>query len=181
MCEAASLYTLKRFSSAWKSSARHSEWAAYAPALNKFTQRALNDPHRRLPENTSFAQWFREHERSFFGNPYLRSKNETVAMRFLPLLEQNADWTAIGYLNPPIKPPAVTFYEYLAGWYKNTPAGNREFVVHTMNLFEFSIPAEGENSSIAQRLRTDMTHFRDMASDTDASEREAGAAGYTRP
>lgn len=180
MCETASLYNLKKFSLAWKVSPPDSELASYVPALNKFTQRALNDPHRHLPENTSFAQWFRENEKSFFGNAYLRTKNEMVAMRFLPLLEQNPDWSAVGSLNSPVYSPAMTFYDYLVAWHKNTPAANRDFVALAMKLFEFPVPAADQYASITPQHQPGTTPFSDTASVTDSSARELGAAGFSR-
>ena len=113
MCEAVSIYNLKRLSSAWESFEPHAQWAAYAPALNKFTQRALDEPHRKLPTDTSLAKWFRKHDSSLAGNPYLRAKNEMVAMLFLPLLEQNDDWSAVGFLNPSVTRNTMTFYDHL--------------------------------------------------------------------
>jgi hypothetical protein len=175
MCEAVSLYNLKRMSLSWEVSAPRTEWALYAPALNRFTQRALNEPHRRLPADISLAQWFREHGQSLLGNPYLRAKNEMVAMLFLPLLEQNADWSAVGFLNPPGARNTMNFYEHLADWYKNTPDAKRSFVVHTMNLFEFHIPATTAHASTTRQPRTDMAAS--LASASDAAASEVGAAG----
>lgn len=178
LCETASLYNLKKFSSTWNVSAPHSAFASYVPVLNKFTQRALNDPRRRLPPNTSFAQWFRENEQSFFGNAYLRTKNEMVAAQFLPLLEQNADWSAIGSLNPPVDPPAMTFHDYLAGWYSNTPAVHRDFVALAMKLFEFPVPTSSQTAAVPRQPETNTASITDAASVTESSTRELGAGGF---
>lgn len=176
MCEAASLYNLKRLSLEWKASAPRTEWASYAPDLKKFTQRALNEPHRRLPANTSLAQWFRNHENTLLGNPYLRAKNEMVAMLFLPLLEQNADWSAVGFLNPSSHQSAMRFHDYLAGWYQKTPAANRGLVTHTMALFEFHVPATPvTHTTIAQQ-----NNPVDAVLNANTSFHKTGAAGTKR-
>lgn len=180
MCEAASLHTLKRLSLAWQTSGPGTEWASYVPTLNKYTQRALTEPHRRLPADKTLAQWFRENERALLGNPHLRAKNEMVAMLFLPLLEQNADWSAVGFLNPPTRQKAMNFYAYLAGWYSNTPAANRDFVAHAMNLFEFHAPATIAHASDSQQPQSGMTVLPDAVLDVNIFTREAGAAGTMR-
>lgn len=180
MCEAASLYSLKRLSSEWGESVPRTEWALYAPALNRFTQRALNEPHRQLPHDTSLSQWFREHRDSLLGNPYLRAKNEMVAMLFLPLLEQNTDWRAVGFLNRPDNQEPMNFHDYLVDWYRNTPVANRNFVVHTMNLFEFHIPDKTTQVSVRQEYRSEITTPVDASSDADDTAHESGAAGSSR-
>lgn len=174
LSEAASLYNLKRLSAAWKIAVPDKEWSSYVPALNRFTQRALNEPHRRLPENTSLAEWFRDHEESLLGNPHLRAKNEMVAMVFLPLLEQNRDWSAIGFLNPPIEQSPASFQEYLADWYKNTPESNRDFVIHALNLFEFHLPPARTTASIKP------THRDSMPAESGAAEMSAIATRTAR-
>ncbi|OGB25104.1 MAG: hypothetical protein A3I66_23025 [Burkholderiales bacterium RIFCSPLOWO2_02_FULL_57_36] len=180
MCEAASLYNLKRMSLAWKTSDLRTAWASYAPTLDKFTQRALNELHRQLPENTSLTQWFHENESALLSNPYMRVKNEMVAMLFLPLLEQNRDWSAVGFLNPPINQRAMRFYDYLAGWYRNTPAANRNFVVQAMTLFEFQIPVTPTHASLTPQHQTETAAPFNAILDADTSAREAGVAGSTR-
>ncbi len=180
MCEAASLYSLKRFSSEWEASVPRTEWAVYAPALNRFKQRALNEPHRQLPHDTSLSQWFQEHRDSLLGNPYLRAKNEMVAMLFLPALELNSDWRAVGFLNRPEIQTPMNFHEYLANWYRNTPVAHRNFVVHSMNLFEFHIPDTPNQVKVRPQYRRETATHVDAGSDMDDSARDAGASGTSR-
>lgn len=143
ICEAASLYMLKRYAMSWHTLAPRPEWRGYAPELQRFTNRALTEKHRRLPTNVSFDEWFRDNGPALSNKPYLRQKNELVAMMFLPLLEKMPDWRAIEYLNAGNREPAPSFYEYLARWYQKTPPPQRQLVTNTFGLFNFDPPSEG--------------------------------------
>mgnify|MGYP003575257463 FL=1 len=135
LCETASLAMLKRFAARWEEAPPHPRWASYGGTLNRFTQRALNEPHRQLPPGVSFTQWFRENGPALRTNPYLRGKNELVASYFLPLLERNADWRAFAYLNQPAVQQPVGFNDYLLSWQHRTPAPQRTMVANAMRIF----------------------------------------------
>lgn len=143
LCEAVSLYTLKQLAATWQQSPPRAEWAAYAPALKRFTGRVQNDPRRQLPPNTSLAQWFQENGPLLLENPYLRGKNELVANLFLPILEHTQDWQAVGFLNPDAPQKQETnigFYAYLADWHNRTPPEHQEFTRLAMRMFHFDAP-----------------------------------------
>lgn len=140
LCEAVSLYNLKKMSLTWEQSPPRAEWASYGPELARFTERAFSDPHRRLPDDTPFAQWFEKNGPSLVGNPYLRKKNELVAMMFLPLLERNPDWRAVSFLNLDRAADAASFRDYLARWYLKTPTSHRDLIGQAMALFHYHAP-----------------------------------------
>jgi hypothetical protein len=136
LCETASLYMLKQFTARWEQAPPRTQWVSYAPSLQRFTQRALTEQHRRLPPNISFAQWFRDNGPALRASPYLRDKNELVASYFLPILEQHQDWRAFAFLNPVASQPAVSFNDYLLGWQARTPATQRELVARSIRIFQ---------------------------------------------
>lgn len=144
MCEAVSLYTLRQLSATWEQSPPRAEWASYASTLNGYTGRVLNEPHRQLPANTSLAQWFRENGPQLLENPYLRGKNELIANLFLPILEHNQDWQAVGFLNLDASQQKMGFYDYLASWHSRTPPEHQEFTRLAMRMFHFDAPETGE-------------------------------------
>ena len=135
---------MKRLSVTWEQSPPRAEWAPYAASLNWYTESVLSEPHRRLPGNTSLAQWFRENGPFLLDNPYLRDKNELVANLFLPLLEQNPDWRAAGFLNLDVPQGETSFYDYLASWFRKTPIEHQEFIRHAMRMFQFHAPETGK-------------------------------------
>ncbi|MEO8170380.1 MAG: hypothetical protein ABI575_05895 [Oxalobacteraceae bacterium] len=144
LCEAVSLYTLRQLSLSWERFPPRPEWASYASTLHDFTGRVQNEPHRQLPANTSLAQWFRENGPLLLENPYLRGKNELVANLFLPILEHNQDWQAVGFLNSDVPQGEMGFYDYLASWHGRTPPEHQEFTRLAMRMFHFDAPEKAE-------------------------------------
>lgn len=144
LCETVSLYMLRHFSLAPTSTASLPlpQWSDYIPTLQAFTQRALSEPHRQLPADVSFEQWFRENGPSLISRPYLREKNELVANLFLPFLEQHRDWRAVTYLNVNTPQEESSFYDFFVQWYRTTPPAHRKLVGEAMQIFRFKKPSD---------------------------------------
>jgi hypothetical protein len=149
LCETVSLHMLKRFSLTWQDSPPLPEWRSYVPTMQAFTRRALSEPHRQLPANLTFEQWFRANGAVLASKPYLREKNELVATIFLPYLTSNPDWRAIAYLNVDQSGRASSFYDYLTNWYRATPAAHQRFVSGAIQLFRFKLPDKIEHTADA--------------------------------
>jgi hypothetical protein len=178
LCETVSLYTLKRLSLTWEQSPPRAEWASYARSLNGYTKAVLTEQHRRLPENTSLAQWFQENGPVLLDHPYLREKNELVANLFLPLLEQNPDWRAAGFLNLDVPQSETSFHDYLANWYGQTPMEQREFIRHAMKIFQFETPATTKANLAKVELQPELQT--PVANHASTDVEPAGASGPTR-
>lgn len=174
LCETVSLYTLKRLSVTWEHSPPRAEWASYATSFTGYTEAVLTEQHRRLPGNTSLAQWFRENGPVLLDHPYLREKNELVANLFLPLLEQNPDWRAAGFLNLDVPQGETSFYDYLANWYRQTPMEQREFIRRAMRMFQFEAPDAGQPDLAKVEAQAP------VADRAGADRQPAGASGPTR-
>lgn len=144
LAEAVSLHTLKRFSLNEIPPPSLQDWSAYVPTLQAFTHRALSEPHRQLPRNVSFEQWFKQNGAALISSPYLRKKNELMANMFLPFLERNPDWLALSYLNVDAPNGEASFYDFLVNWYRTTPPSHRTFVVDTIQVFRLKKPADGD-------------------------------------
>jgi hypothetical protein len=148
MCEAVSLYTLRQLSATWEQSPPRAEWSSYAATMTGFTGRVLNEPHRQLPANMSLAQWFRENGPLLLKDPHLRGKNELIANLFLPILEHNRDWEAVGFLNLDAPQGEMAFYDYLASWHGRTPPEHQEFIRLAMRMFQFDTPETGQHQLV---------------------------------
>lgn len=149
LCETASLYTLRRFSASWSESPPRPEWAAYAPAMHRYAERMLNEPHRRLPAHSTLAYWLRRNAPSLRDNPYLRDRNEVVANQLLPLLEENpGSWEAIGFLNVEAPEEAASFRDHLHHWYRRAPLQHKQFIRRTLTLLGEVVPM-GEDVAAA--------------------------------
>ncbi len=144
LCETASLYTLKRFSATWSESPPRPEWVAYAPSMHRYTERMVNEPHRRLPEHSTLADWLRRNAHVLRDNPYLRDRNEVVANQLLPILEGNPEsWEAIGFLNLEVPDDEGSFRDYLYRWYQRVPLQHKQFLRRTLGIFELPAPDDG--------------------------------------
>lgn len=172
ICETASLYTLRRFSATWGESPPRAKWAPYAPALHRYEEQMINEPHRRLQANTTLATWFRDNEPALRDNPELRDRNEVVANQLLPLLEQNpGDWEAIGFLNLDVSDEATSFQDYLQRWYYRAPSQHKQFIRRTLGMFQLAAPDAGDESVARTKPRPT------TPGGTVAAEPILGAAG----
>jgi len=142
LCETASLYMLKRYALMWDVLAPRPEWKGYTTEMQRFANRALSEKHRHLPRNITFDEWFQKNGPSLATKPYLREKNDLVAMMFLPLLEDMPDWRAIEYLNIENHPGESTLYDYLERWYRQTPTSQRPLVKSAFGVFRYNLPAD---------------------------------------
>jgi hypothetical protein len=134
LCEAASLYALKKLAFVWELWPPQPQWAAYSVEFERYVERFLNESHRRLDDDVSLAEWFQKHEEALRTTAYVRSSNEVVATLLLPLFEDNAAfWEAIGYLN--LAPARATFREYLDTWHDNAPDEYKDTIRYIMGLF----------------------------------------------
>jgi hypothetical protein len=136
LCEAASLFTLKRMAANWEARPPGRKWIGYGPLFASYAQHLLAETHRYLPADQSFGQWYAENQAALRDNPYLREKNELVATMLLPLFEQDPRmWQAIAYLNASPASAAKSFSEYLADWHGACPVGTQEHVGKAAKLF----------------------------------------------
>lgn len=139
LCEAVSLVALERMATRWERSPPHPGWQGYASAFGEYAQQLRNEQHRRLAPDETLAQWFAANREALERNPYLRQKNELLAVNFLSLMEAvPGGLEAIGYLNAEPSAPAGSFATYLESWYKCCPPRHRAFVSQVMALLDRS-------------------------------------------
>lgn len=139
LCEAVSLVALERMATRWERSPPHPGWQGYASAFGEYAQQLRNEQHRRLAPDETLAQWFAANREVLERNPYLRQKNELLAVKLLLLMEAVPDGLeAIGYLNAEPSAPAESFAAYLESWYSCCPPRHRAFVSQVMALLDRS-------------------------------------------
>jgi hypothetical protein len=152
VCDAAALFALRRMTSAWQQAPPYPSWASYAPAFGEYAQHLLADVDRNEVEAANLGEWYRKNAAELKRNPYLRNKNEVVAARLLPLLEQNPQhWESISfltisYLNA--NAHSRTFKEYLEGWYRYAPQRDKVFVGEVMEMFAMPKPSVSYTSTM---------------------------------
>lgn len=137
LCEAVSLFALERMAARWKDAPPYAHWRGYAPAFLAYEQGLLAAPHRQLSPGETLAHWFAASREALARNPYLRQKNELLAVHLLTLLETVPDGlAAIGYLNAEAATPPPSLAAYLESWRSCCPPGQRAFVIQVMALFD---------------------------------------------
>jgi hypothetical protein len=135
LCEAVSILTLKRVAATWERSPPYPAWKDYAPAFGEYAQRLLDEPHRRLSSNLSTAEWYGTNQAPLDRYPYLRQKNEFLAARLLPGLENTpGGLEAIGYLNLEEPRPSRDIGTYLKSWHTHCPEKYRAFISQVIAL-----------------------------------------------
>ncbi len=143
ICEAASLFALKKMASTWEVSPPYEQWKDYAPALRRYAEEMQLEAHRSLPQGTTLANWFSQNEQAVRIDPYRRASNEIVAERLLKLFEQHPQsWGAISFLNHDKQMATHNLREYLQQWYACCPEAHKNFVQQVM--VELGV-AEGES------------------------------------
>lgn len=136
LCEAASLYTLRRMAITWRVSAPNPEWAAYAPRFAEFAERFYAEPHRHVASASGLPLWFAQHQNDLSRNPYLRQHNEVVANVILPLFERLPEtWGALSYLNLDPASASASFFEYLRYWHVVVPDTYKPLTSEVLALF----------------------------------------------
>ena len=140
LCEAASLFTLRRLGATWLKGEiiPYPHWQPYGTALQAYVRDLLAQPHRAWPAKSHFADWYRVNAEALGRNPYQRERDELVAGMLLPLFEEYPEtWGTISYLNLEESDATGSFEQYLANWRRNTPEQERPLVERIIELFGF--------------------------------------------
>lgn len=136
LCEASSLFVLRRLAVTWQQNAPYEVWRGYAPAMGKYASDRLAKPEHQLPANTSFLAWFRANESSLRENAVQREKDVIIARQMLPLLEaEPAGWAAACYLNLGARQQGKSLAQHFSEWQNNSPPALRPFLGRLTSLF----------------------------------------------
>lgn len=138
ICEAASLFALRRMAKVWERDPPYPNWKSYAPSLASYAEDRMKNSQ--LPDGASLAAWYREHADSLYRDPVMREKNLIVATALLPLFEKEPEhWASVAYLNVTAPRESQTFSTYLAEWHTRCPAKHRPFVATIARQFELPV------------------------------------------
>ncbi|MGC4006015.1 MAG: hypothetical protein QM811_24000 [Pirellulales bacterium] len=136
LCEAASIFVIRRMGESWKTAPPYPNWKSYAASLTKYA-----DDHAAKTgklDEPSFAAWYRAHEPALRKTGTDRPLNQIVAVHaLLPLLEaEPKHWRALGWLNQWDAATRPTFAEYLRDWHARVPDEHKSFVAAVAAKFE---------------------------------------------
>ena len=128
ICEAASLFALRRMAETWKDRPPYPNWAGYAPHLRRYAQDRIDAA--KLPPGQSLADWYRANADALRANATDREKNLVIAAALLPLFEADptSAWSAVRRLNANEPAEPTPFDQHLRRWHAQTPEPHRPFV-----------------------------------------------------
>ena len=144
LCEAASLYALRRLAARWHEAPPDALLGEAAPLLARYAEQLLDEPHRSNGNGSSFASWYARNEANLRREPYAREMNEAAAMRLLPLFEKDPGrWAALATLHATAPSPGQPFAAFLAAWSAATLPELRPVVEEIRALFDTRADARG--------------------------------------
>ena len=112
VCEAASLYVLRRSAETWKTDPPYPNWKGYAASLTSYADERLKTAG--LPAETSLAAWYRERRAQCEALAEDRPRNLIIAAQLLPLFEADPSrWEAFTWLNTETHTESTSFAGYL--------------------------------------------------------------------
>ncbi len=138
LCELASIFALRRMSESWKTQPPYPNWRNYASSLSRYADNLVQQG--RLPDDQTFAMWFRSNLPALEEMATDRPRNRIVAVQLLPLFEREPEsWQAIESVNTEKLTRRYSFQMYLEAWHRNAPAGRRNFIATIAKQFEIAI------------------------------------------
>lgn len=127
LCEAGSLFALRRMAGTWTTSPPFPEARAYAAHLRAYAEERLR--RFRLPKDATLAGWFAEHRDTLREEAVDRDLTGAAAASLLPMLEARpARWEAIGALNAGGSLEGLSFRDYLRRWRDAAPQAQRAWI-----------------------------------------------------
>lgn len=138
LCETASLFTLRAMAKSWKTEPPYPNWKSFSDALHRYAEDRVEATRRKFPDDEKdFLRWFRGEENSLRGNATQREKNNRIALRLLPLFENEpAGWEALTCFNLGERGPDTTLTEHFRIWQEETPRPLRPFIERMAGIFE---------------------------------------------
>jgi hypothetical protein len=129
-CETASLFVLRAMAKTWQSKPPYPNWKNYSASLADYAQKRIDEGNKFIPQDQSFADWFAKELPSLQEQPTQRDKNLAIAVRLLPLFENDPmGWEAMTALNVTTKQIDIPLVDHLDEWHSNAAAAHRSFVM----------------------------------------------------
>ena len=134
LCEAASLFVLRRSAETWKKAPSYAGGESFAPALRRYADGVMKDAG--LPAGKTLAAWYGENREALEAKEDDRPRNRVLALELLPLLEKEpARWESLAWLNAEKLPRDASFADYLRAWRGRCPEKHRAFAAEVARRF----------------------------------------------
>jgi len=122
LAEASSLFALRSMAQRWSTDPPFPNWSSFAPSLRKYADDRMNETRAQAPPDGAFVGWLTERLPELDRNPCRREDNLVVALRLLPVLEEDPNaWRAIRYLNRWDISAAIQTADFFDAWRSVAP------------------------------------------------------------
>lgn len=135
LCEAASLFVLRRLTGLWTEQPPYPNWQEYAPEFRRYAQGVM-DSRSQIGEG-HLGDFYRRNRKTLESTPRDRALNGALALPLLALLEGAPEsWEAVAWLNHGPPGENGSFAQYLERWRNAVPARHRGWVGEVIRQFE---------------------------------------------
>lgn len=136
MCEAASLFALRRLSVSWALDPRP-ERREYAKYHEEYARDRIND----VKAPVDLIGWLSKNEASLRADPSKeRARQDELAVILLNMLEAHPEhWESLSTLNTIRSTSPRTFRQYLEDWHNSAPEKHKQFIRDIATRFGISI------------------------------------------
>jgi hypothetical protein len=117
----------------WKVAPPYRNWLDYAPSLGEYAAKRTRET--KAPTSEGMPAWFKKNAAALRADPYLRDRNNVVAVHLVEMLKRDPDrWDAFRYLNLGRPDPLNSFEAFIENWYFSVPAAHKKFVKDVAEL-----------------------------------------------
>ncbi len=139
VCEAASLFAMRRMAEAWRHDPPYKNWKNYGGRLRNYAQQRI-DRHQKVEDRKELVALYRENRKALVKDPKLKVVHEPVALVLLQMFEEDPKrWESVRWLNSAPAPEGESLRVYFKKWYVAVPKRHRPFVAEVAALFRIRV------------------------------------------
>jgi len=138
VCEAASLFVLRRMAEAWQHDPPFDHWRDYRNALGEYAQERIGSFKK--ADRKDLAALFRKHRESLIRDHKFKAVHQPTAIVLLEMFEEDPSrWESVRWLNSTPLQRGETLKTYFGNWYAAVPARHRRFVAEVATMFDVDV------------------------------------------
>jgi hypothetical protein len=141
LCEAASLYCLRKMDTTWRADAPYPNWRSFAPNLGDYARKVmLGREYYAGIIKSGLPAFYQVHRERLETEPCDRELNGAMAIILLGRFENEPEhWEAVKWLNATPMGEDQSFAAHMKRWKDAVPEEHREFVTGLAALYGFDI------------------------------------------
>jgi hypothetical protein len=130
LCETASIFALRSMASKWVTTPPYPNWAVYSENLCAYARERIAIGCKILSPSADISAWLAGRLPDLKKNPQLREDNTAVAVRLLPIFEQEPSaWAVVFHLHAFRRDPMLDLANFMKTWSQSCPTVSSKFVL----------------------------------------------------